>query len=207
VIQQALQMPGFAKDETTGTVWVGYARNTVLREHPMGSVINTLVDYVKAGSIKHFFLVGGCDGAKPGRNYYSEFVDTTPKDTVILTLACGKFRFFNRDLGAIDGVPRLIDVGQCNDAYSAITIAQALSRALGKEISDLPLSLILSWYEQKAVAILLTLFHLGFKNMYLGPTMPEFLTPNVRKVLVEKFNIHPIGSPKEDIASCLAKNS
>ena len=203
IIERSMQMTGFTTDEDAGFVWVGYARNTVLQDHPMGSVIGTLVDYVKAGTIKHFFLVGGCDGAKPGRNYYTNFVDNAPEDTVILTLACGKFRFFDRDLGAIDGVPRLIDVGQCNDAYSAITVATALSDALGKEISDLPLSLILSWYEQKAVAILLTLFYLGFKGIRLGPTMPAFLTPNVLKVFVDNFNIQPITTPKEDLAACL----
>ena len=204
VIEQASQMPGFVDDEDSGSVWVGYGRNTVLRDHPMGRVIDTLVDYVKAGTIKHFFLVGGCDGAKPGRNYYSEFVDKAPQDTVILTLACGKFRFFDRDLGAIDGVPRLIDVGQCNDAYSAVVVASALSDALGKDINDLPLSLILSWYEQKAVAILLTLFHLGLKGIRLGPTLPAFLTPNVLNVLVENFNVQPISTPEKDIAACLA---
>ncbi len=203
VIDHAMQMPGFVDDEEPGSVWVGYARNTVLQDHPMGRVIDTLVDYVKAGTIKHFFLVGGCDGAKPGRNYYSEFVDKAPKDTVILTLACGKFRFFDHDLGAIDGVPRLIDVGQCNDAYSAIVVASALSDALGKKIHELPLSLILSWYEQKAVAILLTLFHVGFKGIRLGPSMPAFLTPNVQKILVENFNIQPISTPETDIAACL----
>jgi hydroxylamine reductase len=204
VIENAIQMPGFANDEASGEVWVGYARNTVLKDHPMGRVVDTLVDYVKAGTIKHFFLVGGCDGAKPGRNYYSDFVDKAPLDTVILTLACGKFRFFDRDLGAIDGVPRLIDVGQCNDAYSAVVVASALSDALGKEISDLPLSLILSWYEQKAVAILLTLFHLGFKGIRLGPSMPAFLTSNGPNVLVERFNVQPISTPEKDIAACLS---
>ncbi len=203
LIDHALQLPGFTDDQGSGDVWVGYGRNTVLRDHPMGRVIDTLVNYVKAGTIKHFFLVGGCDGAKPDRNYYNDFVDKAPQDTVILTLACGKFRFFDRDLGAIEGVPRLIDVGQCNDAYSAIVVASALSDALGKEINDLPLSLILSWYEQKAVAILLTLFHLGFKGIRLGPSMPAFLTPNVQKVLVENFNIQPISTPEKDIADCL----
>ena len=206
VVEHALQMSGYTDEHTSATVWVGYARNTVLRDHPMGRVIDTLVDYVKAGSIKHFFLVGGCDGAKPGRNYYSDFVDQTPPDTVVLTLACGKFRFFDRDLGAIDGVPRLIDVGQCNDAYSAIAVASALADALGQEVSDLPLSLILSWYEQKAVAILLTLFHLGFKGIRLGPSMPAFLTPNVQKVLVDNFNIQPITTPQKDIAACLERS-
>lgn len=203
VIEKALQMPGFTDDKDHGSVWVGYARNTVLQDHPMGRVIDTLVDYVRAKKIRHLFLVGGCDGAKPGRNYYTDFVEKAPKDTAILTLACGKFRFFDRDLGAIDGVPRLLDVGQCNDAYSAIVVASALADALGVEINDLPLSLILSWYEQKAVAILLTLFHLGFKNIRLGPSMPAFLTPNVQEILVNNFRIQPITTPEADIAACI----
>jgi len=204
VIEKALQMPGFTDDKDHGTVWVGYARNTVLQNHEMGRVIDTLVDYVKAKKIRHFFLVAGCDGAKPGRNYYTDFVEKAPSDTAVLTLGCGKFRFFDRDLGAIDGVPRLLDVGQCNDAYSAIVVASALAEAFEVEINDLPLSLILSWYEQKAVAILLTLFHLGLKDIRLGPTMPAFLTPNVQKVLVDNFNIQPISTPENDIAACLA---
>lgn len=203
VIEKALQMPGFDSDEDNGSVWVGYARNTVLQDHPMGRVIDTLVDYVKAGKIRHFFLVGGCDGAKPGRNYYTEFVEKAPGDTAVLTLACGKFRFFDRDLGAIEGVPRLLDVGQCNDAYSAIVVATALAEALDVEINELPLSLILSWYEQKAVAILLTLFYLGFKDIRLGPTMPAFITPGVQKVLVDNFNLQKITEPQDDIAACL----
>jgi hydroxylamine reductase len=202
VIEKALQMPGFAEDEESGPVWVGYARNTVLQQHPMGSVIDLLVDYLKTKKIRHFFLVGGCDGAKAGRNYYTEFVEKTPADTAILTLACGKFRFFDRDLGAIEGVPRLLDVGQCNDAYSAMIVANALAESLEVGINDLPLSLILSWYEQKAVAILLTLIHWGFKDIRLGPTMPVFLTPNANKVLFENF-IKPISTPEEDIAACL----
>ncbi len=203
LIEQALQMDGFTDDADHGGVWVGYARHTVLREHPMGSVIGMLVDYLKNGTIRHFFLVGGCDGAKPGRNYFSEFVDQAPPDTAILTLACGKFRFFDRDLGAIDGVPRLLDVGQCNDAYSAIVVADALSDALGKSINDIPVSLIVSWYEQKAVAILLTLLQRGFKGIRLGPSMPVFLTANGPKVLVERFNVRPISTPEKDIAACL----
>ena len=203
VIEKALQMPGYTDDKDIGSVWVGYARNTVLQEHPMGSVIGMLVDYVKSGQIRHFFLVAGCDGAKPGRNYYTDFVEKAPDNTVILTLACGKFRFFDRDLGAIDGVPRLIDVGQCNDAYSAIVIASALAEALEVGINDLPLSLILSWYEQKAVAILLTLFYYGFKDIRLGPTMPPFLTQNVLKVLVDDSTLKSISTPEKDIAACL----
>jgi len=203
VIEKALQLPGFTDDKVQGSVWVGYARNTVLQEHPMGRVIDTLLDYIKTKKIRHFFLVAGCDGAKPGRNYYTDFVEQTPSDTAILTLGCGKFRFFDLDLGAIDGVPRLLDVGQCNDAYSAIVVATALAEALDVGINDLPLSMILSWYEQKAVSILLTLFHLGVKNIRLGPTMPAFLTPNVQKVLVDNFNIQPITTPENDIAACL----
>jgi hydroxylamine reductase len=203
VIEKALQMPGYTDDKDIGSVWVGYARNTVLQNHPMGRVIDTLVDYVKSGQIRHFFLVGGCDGAKPGRNYYTNFVEKAPGDTVILTLACGKFRFFDRDLGAIDGVPRLIDVGQCNDAYSAIVVAEALAEGLEVEIKDIPLSIILSWYEQKAVAILLTLFHVGFKDIRLGPTMPSFLTPDVLNVLVDDSTLLPISTPENDIATCL----
>jgi len=203
IIEKALELPGFSDDKVQGSVWVGYARNTVLQEHPMGSVIDTLLDYIKTKKIRHFFLVAGCDGAKPGRNYYTDFVEKAPSDTAILTLGCGKFRFFDLDLGAIDGVPRLLDVGQCNDAYSAIVVATALAEALDIEINDLPLSMILSWYEQKAVAILLTLFHLGVKNIRLGPSMPAFLTPNVQKVLVDNFNIQPITTPENDIADCL----
>ena len=190
-------MDGFPEDTDKGSVMVGFARNTVM------SVADKIIGAVNNKDLRHFFLVAGCDGAKPGRNYYTEFVEKVPKDCAVLTLACGKFRFFDRDLGAIDGVPRLIDVGQCNDAYSAVVVASALSDALGREISDLPLSLILSWYEQKAVAILLTLFHLGFKGIRLGPSMPAFLTPNVQNVLIENFNIQPISTPEKDIAACL----
>jgi hydroxylamine reductase len=162
-----------------------------------------VVELVKAGKIRHFFLVGGCDGAKPGRSYYTEFVEKVPRDCVVLTLACGKFRFFDQDLGAIDGIPRLLDVGQCNDAYSAIQIAVALSKAFNCGVNDLPLSMILSWYEQKAVAILLTLLYLGIKNIRLGPSLPAFVTPNVLNVLVEKFNIAPIQTPDEDLRAIL----
>jgi hydroxylamine reductase len=158
---------------------------------------------VKAGKIKHFFLVGGCDGAKPGRSYYGDFVEQVPKDCVVLTLACGKFRFFDKDLGDIDGIPRLLDIGQCNDAYSAIQIAVALAGAFNCGVNDLPLSMILSWYEQKAVAILLTLLHLGVRNIRLGPSLPAFVTPNVLKVLVDKFNIMPIKTPAEDLKAIL----
>jgi hydroxylamine reductase len=159
---------------------------------------------VKAGKIRHFFLVGGCDGAKPGRNYYTQFVEEAPADTVILTLACGKFRFYDKDLGTIDGIPRLLDMGQCNDAYSAIQVALALADAFDAEVNDLPLTLILSWYEQKACAILLTLLHLGLKDMRLGPTLPAFFTPAVAQFIVDNYNLHPVTTPDEDLETILA---
>lgn len=197
VIEKALEMPGFTEDREGKYVTVGFARNSVL------SVAGRVVDGVKKGHIRHFFLVGGCDGAKPGRSYYLEFVEKAPKESVILTLACGKFRFFDKKLGEIDGIPRLLDIGQCNDAYSAVEIAQALSETFGVGVNELPLSLILSWYEQKAVAILLSLLYLGLKNIRLGPSLPAFITPNVLKVLVEKFNIIPIKTAEEDLKSIL----
>ncbi|RMG93029.1 MAG: hydroxylamine reductase [Candidatus Dadabacteria bacterium] len=197
VIQKALELPGFAEDEDKGSVMVGFARNAVL------GVADKVIEAVKAGAIKHFFLVGGCDGAKPGRNYYTEFVEKTPADTVVLTLACGKFRFFDKKLGDIGGIPRLLDVGQCNDAYSAVQIAVALANAFDCGVNDLPLSLVLSWYEQKAVAILLTLLHLGIKGIRLGPSLPAFVTPNVLQVLVDNFDIKPISTPDEDLQAIL----
>jgi hydroxylamine reductase len=197
VIKKALEMPGFPADRDTKTVMVGFGRNTVM------SVAGKVIEAVKGKAIRHFFLVGGWDGAKPGRNYYTEFVEKVPKDCVVLTLACGKFRFFDKDLGDIGGIPRLLDVGQCNDAYSAVQIAVALSKAFNVGVNELPLSLILSWYEQKAVAILLTLLSLGIKNIRLGPSLPAFVTPNVLKVLVENFNIKPITTPDEDLKAVL----
>lgn len=198
VVEKALAMPGFAEETDAGEVMVGFGRNTVL------SVAPTVIEAVKSGAIRHFFLVGGCDGAKPGRNYYTEFVEQTPADTIVLTLACGKFRFFDKQLGEIGGLPRLMDVGQCNDAYSAIKIAVALAEAFECGVNDLPLSMILSWYEQKAVAILLTLLHLGITDIRLGPTLPAFITPNVLNVLVENFRIKPIGeSAAADLADIL----
>jgi hydroxylamine reductase len=197
VIEKALAMPGFAADEDKGTVMTGFAHNAVL------GVAGAVIDAVKAGKIRHFFLVAGCDGAKPGRNYYTEFVEKAPADTVVLTLACGKFRFFDKKLGDIGGIPRLLDMGQCNDAYSAIQVAVALAKAFDCGVNDLPLSLVLSWYEQKAVAILLTLLHLGIKNMRLGPTLPAFLTPNVLNFLVENYDIKPISTPEEDLKAIL----
>ena len=197
VVDKALALPGFPADEAGKEIMVGFGRNTVM------SVAGKVIELVKAGKIRHFFLVGGCDGAKPGRSYYGDFVEQVPKDCVVLTLACGKFRFFDKDLGDIDGIPRLLDIGQCNDAYSAIQIAVALAGAFNCGVNDLPLSMILSWYEQKAVAILLTLLHLGVKNIRLGPSLPAFVTPNVLKVLVEKFNIMPIKTPAEDLKAIL----
>jgi len=197
VIEKALALPGFEKEEDKGFVMVGFGRNTVL------SIADKVINAVKQGKIKHFFLVAGCDGAKPGRNYYTEFVEKVPKDCVVLTLACGKFRFFDKKLGDIDGIPRLLDVGQCNDAYSAVQIALALSKAFNVDVNDLPLSLVLSWYEQKAVAVLLSLLSLGIKNIRLGPSLPAFLSPNVLKFLVDKFNIAPIKTPDEDLAAIM----
>ncbi len=197
VIEKALSMPGFAEDADKGSVMVGFARNAVL------GVADKVIEAVKSGAIRHFFLVGGCDGAKPGRNYYAEFVEKAPADTVVLTLACGKFRFFDKQLGDIGGIPRLLDVGQCNDAYSAVQIAVALAKAFDCGVNDLPLSLVLSWYEQKAVAILLTLLYLGVKNIRLGPSLPAFITPNVLNFLVEKFDIKPITTPDEDLKAIL----
>ena len=199
VIEKALALGGYNEDKPFtginggGTVMTGFGHGAVL------SVAEQVIDAVKAGVIKHFFLVGGCDGARPGRNYYTEFVKKTPADTVVLTLACGKYRFNDLDLGTIGGLPRLMDVGQCNDAYGAVKIALALAEAFGCGVNDLPLSMVLSWYEQKAVCILLTLLHLGIKNIRLGPTLPAFVSPNVLNYLVENFNIAPITTPEEDL--------
>lgn len=199
VIEKALALGGYNEDKPFtginggGTVMTGFGHGAVL------SVAEQVIDAVKAGVIKHFFLVGGCDGARPGRNYYTEFVKKTPADTVVLTLACGKYRFNDLDLGTIGGLPRLMDVGQCNDAYGAVKIALALAEAFGCGVNDLPLSMVLSWYEQKAVCILLTLLHLGIKNIRLGPTLPAFVSPNVLNCLVENFNIAPITTPEEDL--------
>ncbi len=203
VIEKALDLGGYGEDQHfTGinggsTVMTGFARNTVL------SVADTVVDAVKSGAIKHFFLVAGCDGFKPGRSYYTEFVKQTPADSVVLTLACGKFRFNDLDLGTIGGLPRLMDMGQCNDAYSAIQVAVALAKAFGCGVNDLPLSMVLSWYEQKAVCILLTLLHLGIQNILLGPSLPAFISPNVLNYLVEHYHIAPISTPEADLKKIL----
>ena len=197
VIEKALELPGFSEDQNGKKVMVGFGHHAVM------GVADKIIDAVKSRAIRHFFLVGGCDGAKPGRDYYTRFVEQVPDDCVVLTLACGKFRFFDKDLGDIGGIPRLLDIGQCNDAYSAIQIAVALANAFNCGVNDLPLSMILSWYEQKACAILLTLLFLGVKNIRLGPSLPAFVSPNVLNVLVEKFNIMPIKTPEEDLKAIL----
>ncbi len=197
VIEAALAAPGFAADAPEQTITVGFGHHAVL------GVADKVVAAVKNKQIRHFFLVGGCDGAKSGRNYYTEFAQQVPSDCVILTLACGKYRFNKLDFGSIDGVPRLLDIGQCNDAYSAIKIAAALAEAFQCDVNQLPLSMILSWFEQKAVAILLTLLHLGIKNIRLGPSLPAFVTPSVLSVLVDKFGIAPITTPAADLAAIL----
>ena len=190
--------PGFTEDAEEKTITIGFARNTVM------SVADKVIEAVKAGQIKHFFLIGGCDGAKPGRNYYTDLAQAIPDDCVILTLACGKYRFNKLDFGDIGGIPRLLDIGQCNDAYSAIQIAVALADAFDCGVNDLPLSMVLSWYEQKAVCILLTLLHLGIKNIKLGPSLPAFVGPNVLNVLVENFNIGPITTVEADLKEMLS---
>jgi hydroxylamine reductase len=197
VIEAALAAPGFSEDEPEKTILVGFGHEAVL------SRAGAVIDAVKSGAVRHFFLIGGCDGAKPGRNYYTEFAERAPADTIILTLACGKYRFNKLDLGEVAGLPRLLDIGQCNDAYSAIQIAVALADAFGTDVNSLPLSLILSWYEQKAVVILLTLLHLGIRNIRLGPSLPAFVTPPVLKVLVDTFNIAPISTADEDLKAIL----
>ena len=207
VIEKALELGGYGENREFhginggGKVMTGFARNTVL------SVADTVVDAVKSGAIRHFFLVGGCDGSRPGRNYYTEFVRQTPPDTVILTLACGKYRFNDLDLGTIGGLPRVMDIGQCNDAYSAIQIALALADAFDCGVNDLPLSMILSWYEQKAVCVLLALLALGIRGIRLGPTLPAFLSPGVAAALQQKYDLKPITTPEADLAACLGSHA
>lgn len=203
VIDKALALGGYAEAKVMyginggSEVTTGFGHGTVL------SVADKVIDAVKGGAIKHFFLVGGCDGAKPGRNYYTEFVKQAPADTMILTLACGKYRFNDLNIGSIGGLPRIMDMGQCNDAYSAIKVAVALSEAFKCGVNELPLTLVLSWYEQKAVCILLTLLALGIKNIYLGPSLPAFVSPNILKFLVENYNITPISTPDADLKKIL----
>jgi hydroxylamine reductase len=197
VIDAALEADGFAEDGGDKTITVGFGHNATL------GVADKVIDAVKGGAIKHFFLIGGCDGAKSGRNYYTELAEKVPEDCVILTLACGKYRFNKLDFGDIGGIPRLLDCGQCNDAYSAVQIALALSEAFGTDVNSLPLSLVLSWYEQKAVCILLTILHLGIKNIRIGPSLPAFVTPAALNVLVEAYNIAPITTADEDLKAIL----
>lgn len=193
VIQKALELSGWPEDEPEKKIPMGFGRNALL------SNAGAIVDAVKAGKIRHFFLIGGCDGARPGRNYFTEFAEKTPQDTAILTLACGKYRFNKLDLGTVAGFPRILDCGQCNDAYTAIQVALALSKAFDCDVNALPLSFIISWYEQKAVAVLLTMLYLGLQDIYLGPSLPAFVTPNILQVLVDKFNIKPVSTPDEDL--------
>jgi len=197
VIEAALREKGFEKDGPADTILVGFGHNAVL------GVADKVIDAVKKGAIRHFFLIGGCDGAKPGRDYYTRFAELVPKDCMILTLACGKYRFNKLNFGTVAGLPRLLDIGQCNDSYSAIQIALALANAFKTDVNSLPLSLILSWYEQKAVCILLTLLSLGIKNLRLGPSLPAYVTPPVLQVLVDKFNIIPITTPEADLKAIL----
>ena len=205
VIKKALELGGYTEEkEFTGInggteVTTGFGHGFILEN------AGAVVDAVKAGAIKHFFLVAGCDGAKPGRNYYTDFVKLTPADSIVLTLACGKYRFNDLQLGEIGGLPRLMDMGQCNDAYGAIQVAVALANAFECGVNELPLSFVLSWYEQKAVCILLTLLHLGIKNILLGPSLPAFISPNVLKILVENYNIGPISTPEEDLKKLLGQ--
>ncbi|MBU0983834.1 MAG: hydroxylamine reductase, partial [candidate division Zixibacteria bacterium] len=201
VIEAALAAPGFTEDAEPQDIMVGFGRNAVL------GVADKVIAAVKSGAIRHFFLIGGCDGAKSGRNYYTELAESVPDDCVVLTLACGKFRFNKLEFGDIGGIPRLLDMGQCNDAYSAIQVALALADAFECDVNDLPLSLMLSWYEQKAVCILLTLLHLGMKNMRLGPSLPAFIGPNVLNVLVEKFGLKPSGTVEEDLKAILPSSA
>lgn len=198
LISTALAMPGFTEDQDKGSVTVGFAHHSVL------GVADQIISAVQNGDLRHIFLVGGCDGARTGRNYYTEFVEQAPADTAILTLGCGKYRFYDKKLGDIQGIPRLLDMGQCNDAYSAIQVALALSEAFNCGVNELPLSLVLSWYEQKAVSILLTLLYLGIKDIRLGPTLPAFISPNVLDVLVKNFGLSPVTSVKEDLQTLMA---
>lgn len=204
VIEKALELGGYAIDTPFVGINGGAHVTTGFGHGAILAAAEKVVGAVKAGAIKHFFLVGGCDGAKPGRNYYTEFVKQTPKDTLVLTLACGKYRFNDLDLGEIDGLPRILDMGQCNDAYGAIQVAIALANVFGCGVNDLPLSYVLSWYEQKAVCILLTLLYLGIRNIRLGPSLPAFLSPNILQYLVEQYGIGPITTPEADIKALMA---
>lgn len=201
VIAAALEAPGFVEEGPLKVITVGFGHQAVL------GVAGTVIDAVKAGAIRHFFLIGGCDGAEAGRNYYSDLAAALPKDTICLTLGCGKFRVLGEDMGEIGGLPRRLDMGQCNDAFSAVKVAQALAQAFGTDVNGLPLSLVLSWFEQKAVCILLALLHLGVRDIRVGPALPAFITPPVLQVLVDKFAIKPVGTVREDLEAMLNKNA
>ena len=200
IIKQALELGGFREDQEKKEILVGFGHAAAL------SQADKIVEAVKGGQIRHFFLIGGCDGARPGRNYYTEFAQMVPKDCVILTLACGKYRFNKLDFGEVAGLPRLLDVGQCNDVYSAVRIATALADAFETDVNGLPLSMIVSWYEQKAVADLLALLSLGVHNIYLGPTLPAFLSPNVLQYLTDTFHLRQISNAEDDIKTCLKQD-
>lgn len=206
VIEKALELGGYETDQTFAGINGGTQVTTGFGHHAVLSAADTVIEAVKSGAISHFFLVGGCDGFRKERSYYTDFVKQAPKDSMILTLACGKYRFNDLDLGTIGGLPRILDMGQCNDAYSAIRVAVALADAFGCSVNELPLTLVLSWYEQKAVCILLTLLHLGIKNIYLGPTLPAFVSPGVLQYLVEHYQIHPTSTPEADLAEILQKD-
>lgn len=205
LIEQSLSLGGYEQDKSMSGINGGHMLTTGFAHETVLSNAGKIIELIKSGKIKHIFLVGGCDGAHTGRNYYTEFVKQTPMDSLVLTLACGKYRFNDLDLGEIGGLPRILDMGQCNDAYSAIKVAIALAEAFGCDINELPLTLVLSWYEQKAVCILLTLLALGVKNMYLGPTMPAFLSETVVKVLVDTYGLQPTTAPEQDLDTILCK--
>jgi len=198
IIEKAKSLPALKATEGK-SILTGFHHTAIL------GIADKIITAVKSGKIKRFFLIGGCDGAKPGRNYYTEFAERVPKDCVILTLACGKYRFNKMDLGEIDGIPRLIDMGQCNNSYSAVQVALALSKVFNCSVNDLPLTFVLSWFEQKAVAILFSLLYLNIKGIYIGPSLPAFLTKNILNILVEKFNLKPIKTPEADLNEILSK--
>ncbi len=205
VIEKALQLGGYQEEQKMSGINGGEVLTTGFGHDFVLSIADKIIDAVKSGAVKHIFLVGGCDGAKPGRNYYTEFVKQTPSDSLVLTLACGKFRFNDLDIGEIGGIPRIIDMGQCNDAYSAIKVASELAKAFNCSVNELPLSFVLSWYEQKAVCILLTLLYLGIENIRLGPTLPAFVSSDILNFLVEKFKIKPVTTPQDDLNAILSK--
>ena len=205
IIEQALALGGYTQDHSMSGINGGHMVTTGFAHGAVLANADKVVSAIQKGAIKHIFLVGGCDGAHPGRNYYTEFVKQTPMDSLVLTLACGKYRFNDLDLGEIDGLPRILDMGQCNDAYSAIQVAMALADVFKCGVNELPLTLVLSWYEQKAVCILLTLLSLGIKNMYLGPTLPAFLSEPVVKILVDTYGLQPVTAPQQDMDAILGR--